>query len=103
MSNTPTRVGTRHWNWVRLAAIAVVPLLFLALASGSAIFDWNSGEVSQSAEAPPDPTCAPAASATFIAVGDIMLSRGVETIMGRAGNPTLPWRDIAAELRTTDF
>jgi poly-gamma-glutamate capsule biosynthesis protein CapA/YwtB (metallophosphatase superfamily) len=103
MSNSSTRVATRRSTWIRLAAIAIVPIVFLALASGSAILDWSDSEISLSAEAPAALTCAPASMVTFIAVGDIMLSRGVEEIMSRAGDPTLPFRDISAELRATDF
>lgn len=40
--------------------------------------------------------------ATFIAVGDMMLSRGVERVIERGG-PMLPFSEMAALLTSTDF
>ncbi|HEX8846530.1 MAG TPA: CapA family protein [Pyrinomonadaceae bacterium] len=40
---------------------------------------------------------------TFVAVGDIMLSRGVAGVMARAGDPSLPFRKMDEVLKSTDF
>lgn len=41
--------------------------------------------------------------ATFIAVGDIMLSRGVNRVIEREGNPLLPFAELDDLLRSSDF
>ncbi len=41
--------------------------------------------------------------ATFIAVGDIMLSRGVARVIARAGSPDRPFSLVKDELLNTDF
>lgn len=43
------------------------------------------------------------ASATFIAVGDIMISRGVARAIDRAGDPLYPFRKTADLLKSVDF
>jgi poly-gamma-glutamate synthesis protein (capsule biosynthesis protein) len=40
---------------------------------------------------------------TFLAVGDIMLSRGVAQVMDGARDPLLPFRHFEAVLKSTDF
>jgi gamma-polyglutamate biosynthesis protein CapA len=40
---------------------------------------------------------------TFVAVGDIMLSRGVARVMDRAKDPLLPFKKLEAILKSTDF
>jgi gamma-polyglutamate biosynthesis protein CapA len=40
---------------------------------------------------------------TFLATGDIMLSRGVARVMDNANDPLLPFRKLAALLKSTDF
>lgn len=40
---------------------------------------------------------------TFLAVGDIMLSRGVARAIDRSGNPELPFSEMEGVFRTTDF
>ena len=40
---------------------------------------------------------------SFLAVGDIMLSRGVASSIVRSGNPHLPFEKMADVLRSTDF
>lgn len=47
--------------------------------------------------------CQPVSSATFIAVGDIMLSRGVERAITRSGDHSLPFSGLEDELGSTDF
>lgn len=42
-------------------------------------------------------------SVTFLAVGDIMLSRGVTAKMNRANDPLLPFSKMDAILKSTDF
>lgn len=40
---------------------------------------------------------------TFLAVGDIMMSRGVAAIIARTDNPLLPFKKMEGVLRSTDF
>ena len=52
--------------------------------------------------APPPPKTVET-KVVFLAVGDIMLSRGVARVMDRANDPLLPFRKLEAVLRSTDF
>ena len=56
---------------------------------------------------PPQPPAPPAKTTetkvTFLAVGDIMLSRGVAEVIDRAKDPLLPFRHLEAVLKSTDF
>ncbi|MBI4705199.1 MAG: CapA family protein [Deltaproteobacteria bacterium] len=50
------------------------------------------------AGAPPGPP-----SVSFLTVGDVMLSRLVAAAIEKAGDPLLPWRNVAALLGSVDF
>ncbi len=43
------------------------------------------------------------ANVTFLAVGDMMISRGVASRIARAGDPLLPFRKMESIFRSTDF
>ena len=45
----------------------------------------------------------PPARATFMAVGDIMLSRGVARVIDRARDPLVPFYELESELLSSDF
>lgn len=49
------------------------------------------------------PVAAPEARVTFLSVGDIMLSRGVERSISKAGDPLAPFKPLAPVLQSTDF
>jgi poly-gamma-glutamate capsule biosynthesis protein CapA/YwtB (metallophosphatase superfamily) len=103
VSYFPTRVRFRATSWLRLAVAAAAPLMFLALASGIRLPAWNAAGYAETAPWGAQGLCRPESSALFFVVGDIMLSRGVERMMARSGDPTLPFRDLSAQLRWADF
>ena len=47
--------------------------------------------------------CTPASQASFLAVGDIMLSRGVQRAIDRAGTSLLPFSELTELFGSTDF
>lgn len=51
----------------------------------------------------PPTVTASSSSVTFLAVGDIMLSRSVATVINKANNPLLPFTGMADILKSTDF
>ena len=73
-------------------------LLFAALAISGC-----SGGVSNTANNAPQKTPRQPSQATFLAVGDIMLSRGVADVINRAGDPLVPFSALEKELLSTDF
>src|ERR1051326_1148309 len=49
------------------------------------------------------PTKTEETTVTFLAVGDIMLSRGVAMAIDRAHDPLMPFKPMAALFKSTDF
>jgi len=60
---------------------------------------------SGSSETPtaPKPAPGPEVKITFLSAGDIMLSRGVERAMSKAGDPLAPFKPLAEVFQSTDF
>ncbi len=57
----------------------------------------------RSAPPPPAPAKKVETRVTFLAVGDIMLSRGVAQRIRNANDPLLPFRQLASLFKSTDF
>lgn len=62
-----------------------------------------SGGVSNTANTAPQKPARQPSQATFLAVGDIMLSRGVAGVINRAGDPLVPFSALDKEFLSTDF
>ena len=73
-------------------------LLFAALTISGC-----SGGVSNTANNAPQKPPRQPSQATFLAVGDIMLSRGVAGVINRAGDPLVPFSALEKEFLSTDF
>lgn len=58
---------------------------------------------SSQSNAQPAPTKVEDTGVTFLAVGDIMLSRGVAMAIDRANDPLMPFRKMASVFKSTDF
>lgn len=78
---------------VSLLAVNIAALLCLSCQRSSA-----PQSSAQSAPAKVEET-----TVTFLAVGDIMLSRGVAMAIDRANDPLMPFRKMAATFKSTDF
>lgn len=78
----------------KLKAALIIPLILLGLSCQPAT-PSNQQKASE-----PQIT---ESTVTFIAVGDMMLSRGVAGAITRANDPLLPFRKLAGLLRSTDF
>jgi poly-gamma-glutamate synthesis protein (capsule biosynthesis protein) len=76
--------------------LIILSLVLGAACGGSVPVPGNEAAKKPGAEVRP-------ASATFIAVGDIMISRGVARAIDRAGDPLHPFRKTADLLRSVDF
>ncbi|HYJ45074.1 MAG TPA: CapA family protein [Pyrinomonadaceae bacterium] len=77
----------------RLVLLGVIAVLILSCR--------QSG--SSEPQALPQPSPGPDVKVTFLSVGDIMLSRGVERAMAKAGDPLAPFKPLADLLQSTDF
>lgn len=76
------------------AVVLLFPILLLSV-------DWGGDSRVYSPAPKTEP--APERRASFIAVGDIMLSRGVARGIQRHGDPNAPFRGVAELLGSTDF
>jgi poly-gamma-glutamate capsule biosynthesis protein CapA/YwtB (metallophosphatase superfamily) len=77
----------------RLLLLGVIAILILSCR--------QSG--SSEPQAAPKPSPGPDVKVTFLSVGDIMLSRGVERAMSKAGDPLAPFKPLADVFQSTDF
>lgn len=82
-------------------------LLVCLLAVSMALLLCLSCQKSASPQSASTPANAPAkveeTTVTFLAVGDIMLSRGVAMAIDRANDPLMPFKRMATLFKSTDF
>lgn len=74
------------------------------LSAAALIFAASCGQ--PSSPTAPGPTAPPAyvtQDVTFLSVGDMMISRGVQKAIDGAGDPLLPFRPLADVFKSTDF
>lgn len=82
----------KNFRWIA-NIVAVVAIL-------AAFLVWNSQPVREPASTP---ATTARRQATFLAVGDIMLSRGVAKAMDRRNDAQAPFRSMENVFRSTDF
>ncbi len=87
------KIGVGRVKWA--ASIILAIAVSLAAGCGGTIPPANNGPA-----APPPVT---EASATFLSVGDIMLSRGVARMIDNAGDPNKPFSALADQFAAVDF
>src|SRR5689334_1943630 len=75
-------------------------LLLLALAL---IVTASCGQTGSGPDTPLPPRTPVAQEITFMAVGDMMISRGVARAIDASGDPALPFRPLNDVLKSTDF
>ena len=78
-------------------------LLFIAVAVLSLACQQSQSRTTDLYQTGAKPLAAPEARVTFLSVGDIMLSRGVERSISKAGDPLAPFKPLAPVLQSTDF
>jgi len=76
--------------------------LFLLCAVAILILSCRQSGSSETKPAP-QPSPGPDVKVTFLSAGDIMLSRGVERAISKAGDPLAPFKPLADVLQSTDF
>src|SRR3954463_2720924 len=80
-------------TYSRLLLLGVIAVLILSCRQS------GSSETTPATQ----PSPGPEVKITFLSVGDIMLSRGVERAMSKAGDPLAPFKPLAEVLQSTDF
>lgn len=85
--------------------IVSIPALLVGLAVGFIYFYQVLGRPADTGQTYQQQIALPtnSAEATFLAVGDIMLTRGVAGIINRTNDPLLPFKGMAKILKSTDF
>lgn len=82
--------------------LSTLTRLFLLGAIAVLILSCRQSGSSET-QAVPKPSPGPEVKVTFLSAGDIMLSRGVERAISKAGDPLAPFKPLADVFQSTDF